>query len=462
MKRKHSRTNLRFEALERRQMLDGNITATVVNNVLTLRGDTAYNGVAVTESSNGVIEVIGLNQGVNSGNQSPLPTTINGQSRKFFTGITSININLNDGHVGTNEGNDAVVLTNLTLSGSVNINTSDGSDFVGVGQFDNSGNLVDSAVNSLLGPVKILSGLAINGQGGDDKIIVQNADLRGPAGPNLSITGTDGSDTLTLQNVAVVHALNITNTGQLALNMDTISTNMLNISTGVGNDQISLTNSTVKSNANIATSFGNNSVTFNTVNLGWLSTALGPGDNTLSATGVTVAHFTSISAGAGNDSVTFNNFTGRGIDIALGQGETSGVAAGNDTITFNTVTAASLSLKGGIGLGIDDFSLTGVTVANALTINTGPGADTVGLTNVSVGTATTIDTGAGNDTVTLDGLQSRRLSVTLDDGADSISLHDVTIAKNDFIGGGNGFDTYTDLGGNSLGTLTRRNFEKIQ
>jgi hypothetical protein len=442
-------------------MLDGNITATVVNHVLTLRGDTAYNGVAVTESSNGVIEVIGLNQGVNSGNQAPLPTTINGQSRKFFTGITSINIDLNDGHVGTNEGNDAIVLTNLTLSGSVNINTGDGTDFIGVGQFDNTGNLVDSSVNSLLGPVQILSGLAINGQGGDDKIIVQNADLRGPAGPNLSITGTDGSDTVTLQDVTVVHALNVTNTGEIVLNMDTISTNVLNISTGVGNDQISLTNSTVKSNASILTSFGNNTVTFNTVNLGSLSTALGSGDNTLSATGMTVAHSTSITAGGGNDSVTFNSVTGRVMDIALGQAETSGVAAGNDTITLNTVTAASLSLKGGRGLGIDNFSLTGVTVANGLTINTGPGADTVGLANVNVGTVTTINTSVGNDTVTLDGLRSRRISVILDNGADSISLHDVTITKQGAIGGGNGVDTYTDLGGNSLTSVTRKRFENI-
>jgi hypothetical protein len=343
----------------------------------------------------------------------------------------------------------------------VNINTGDGTDFVGVGQFDNSGGLVDSAVNSLLGPVQILSGLAINGQGGDDKIIVQNADLRGPAGPNLSITGTDGSDTLTLQNVAVVHALNITNTGEIVLNMDAVSTNMLNISTGVGNDQISLTNSTVKSNANIATSFGNNSVTFDTVNLGWLSTALGSGDNTVSATGMTVAHATSISAGGGNDSVTFNNVTGHGMDIVLGQGETSGAAVGNDTITLNTVHVASLSLKGGRGLGIDNFSLTGVTVDNGLTIDTGPGADTVGLTNANVGTVTTIDTGAGNDTVTLDGLHSRRLSVTLDNGADSISLHDVTVTKQGAIGGGNGVDTYTDLGGNSLTSVTRKRFENI-
>ncbi len=445
-------------------MLDGNITATVVNHVLTLRGDAAYNGVAVTESSNGVIEVIGLNQGVNGINQSPLPTTINGQTRKFFTGITSININLNDGHIGTNEGNDCVVLTSMALSGSVNINTSDGTDFIGVGQFDNSSGQADSTVNGLLGAVQIWGGLAINGQGGDDTIIVQNTELHGPLGPNLSITGTDGADTVTLKDVTVIHALNISDTGSILLSMDNITTNMLNISSGVGNDQVSLTHSIVKSNANIITSFGNNAVTLDTVGIGWLSAALGPGDNVLSAADMTVAHFTSIRADAGNDSVMFDSVSGRGIDIELGQGESIGVAAGNDTVTLNKVSAVSLIIAGGRGIGIDQFSLTTVTVANGLTIKTGPGADTVNLSIVTVGAASTIDTGAGNDTVTLNDLHSRGLFVTLDDGADSFSEQNVTITNRKFVGGGNGFDTYTDLdlGGGIVGASNRRNFEKIQ
>src|SRR5205085_1556963 len=136
-----------------------------------------------------------------------------------------------------------------------------GNDFIGVGNFDNSGGLVDSAVNSLLGAVTIKNGLSVNMQGGNNTFLAKDATFRGAMGPNLEIIGADGNDSVKLKSVTVAHALTITDNGAMTIDIDGLIANAVHMTLGVGNDNVSLKNSTVNTNLSFDTGFGNDIVT---------------------------------------------------------------------------------------------------------------------------------------------------------------------------------------------------------
>ncbi len=384
MSRNHRRRTLGFERLETRRLLAGDVNYSVANNTLTLTGDNAANAILITSSSDGVILVKGLVQVAEpvAAGQVAQPTTIGGNPSKFFLNINSIVINFNGGVTTGNKGDDAVVITNLTLNGSVNIHTSDGDDIVALGQFDNSGGLVDAAVNSSIGPLTINNGLTINVQTGDNKIVANKVSIQGAAGTNLGITGGDGSDAITLTNVSVAHATSITDNGAATLTVDHYSTNVLAVSLGIGNDDVSFSNSTINSSANISTNFGNDVVSMDHVIVGTLSVNLGPGNDGLT---LSFRHFlfnlppavgdsyeipavVSIDAGDGNDSVALNTVDASPLTIMMG--------AGNDQLTIDNTPRGDALLTGGDGadtMNLDTFA------ANSLNMISGLGNDTISI-----------------------------------------------------------------------------------
>jgi hypothetical protein len=78
--RKNNTKQLRFENLESRQMMAGNVYASVVSGDLVVRGDNASNGVEVRQIGNGAYQVRGLTQGGYS-------TGVNGYSWMNFYGV---------------------------------------------------------------------------------------------------------------------------------------------------------------------------------------------------------------------------------------------------------------------------------------------------------------------------------------------------------------------------------------
>ena len=493
MSRNHRRKSLGFERLETRRMLAGDVGYSVANNTLTLTGDSAANAVLITSSSDGVILVKGLVQvaePVAAGQVAQL-TTIGGNPSKFFLNINSIVVNFNGGATTGNKGDDAVVITNLTLNGSVNIHTSDGDDIVALGQFDNSGGLVDAAANSSIGPLTINNGLTINVQTGDNKIVANKVSIGGAAGTNLGITGGDGSDTITLTNVAVAHATSINDNGAANLTVDNFYTNVLAMSLGIGNDNVSITNATINSSASIDANFGNDSLNFDHDLFGSLSLTLGAGNDQLHLSNSKVAQGTSLDAGAGNDTVDFNTALLNSVNVTLGTGDdhmsieasTMGATtlAGNDgadTIGVDNLHASSLAVTGGNGNDNLDFNTVVVAngtnidagantdsvmllhfTSNSLTVSLGAGNDGAWLQDVSVAAGTTVNGGLGNDSVVMLDVQSNTLAAAMSNGSDHLSMADLTVHKKSTLGGGNGNDLLSMGDGISLGNLTRRLFE---
>ncbi len=441
--RKNGRRQFRFENLERRCMLDGNITTSFANGVLAIIGDNFSNGLVISAPSNGVIKLTGLMQ-------NGLATTINGSSSVQGTGVTSIILDFNNGETGVNEGNDTIIITHLTISGSISISTGDGDDIIGIGDYDNTSGAVETSVNSLLGAVNVGQGFTISMQRGNNLLYARDVTSQTP-GANFTASGFDGVDTMTLVNASIIHEVSFADIGQAILTFNNVTTKNLALSTGVGNDQVLLENSTVSVSAILNTGFGNDSVDLENTNVGSLSSLLGPGDDQFTANHVSISGPTTIDGGKDNDTVDFGNVSAMNLNVFL--------FTGDDQLTLNHVTAKVATLNGGDGN--DTLNVTDLTCTQCF-VNGGNGNDQLNLTSIDVTVkGFNVDAGAGNDSVALNGINAAKLNVVLNYGTDSISVQNATIAGAASYFGGPGFDTFTDLGGNTFGSVSHVRFESF-
>jgi len=110
--------NLSIQALEDRNMFAGNILANMVGTELTVAGDVMNNQVQIEEIAPNTIQVTGL-----------MGTTVNGAPMQVFAASL-----IEDVSVRTGDGNDLVVIRNLTLSdtpdGDLKVFMSSGDDQV--------------------------------------------------------------------------------------------------------------------------------------------------------------------------------------------------------------------------------------------------------------------------------------------------------------------------------------------
>jgi len=154
----------RFESLEQRTMMAGDVSVSLTNGSLLISGDVAANGLEIAGLAAGEIRVTGLDAGGTA-------TTINGVATQTFTGVTgSVVINLGDG-------NDLVNVHTLFLAGHLVVNAGAGNDTVALAI--NAGNVVSTARE-----------LVINGDAGNDVIKLHDVYI----GTSAIITGGDGAD----------------------------------------------------------------------------------------------------------------------------------------------------------------------------------------------------------------------------------------------------------------------------
>jgi hypothetical protein len=123
--------SLRFEQLEDRNLLAGNVTAAVAGGTLNIVGDNSANVLQLTQVGTNRWQVLGAG------------TKVNGSySAKTFSGVTNIAADLNGGSdsilvyngalngtlgIVTDGGNDAVTLSNVRAA-AVGVSTGDGHD----------------------------------------------------------------------------------------------------------------------------------------------------------------------------------------------------------------------------------------------------------------------------------------------------------------------------------------------
>jgi hypothetical protein len=285
--------------------------------------------------------------------------------------------------------------------------------------------------------------------------------------------------------------------GELAMNLTVTQTGVANTFSVTDNGK-TLGTYTAVGNIFVTGTNGSDSVTLNlgtTAYSGNFTANTGNGDDTVDvesggAAGAILGN-TLISQGLGNDQV-FLNFlssssarfggnitvvgTGAGNKVVIfGNGAAATTVGSNLTITGDStvilpggpipnVIQGSLAVNDGV-LGIPvKVVVAGVTINKNLTISTGQGNSTVSLGMDTVGGNAAITMGAGNDLVNVDdNVIGGNLSISATTGNDTIALNGPqTIGGNLSIGLGNGTDTIgidstTTVGGDMHITLGNGN-----
>jgi hypothetical protein len=212
MKKPHiKRRRCRFESLEQRQMLAGDVSVRIFNGNLNIIGDRLDNGVALTAGGMPNQVVIG---GVTAGGA---PTGLNG------TPNGSVTLPNFDGNLKINmmEGNDLVVINNLTIKGNTKIKTGKGIDVVAAtGTTVNGKSKIDlgGRGDNLTVTASVLKGTTkIKGKAGNDTVGINNTTFRilntqlGGGNDTLTIAGTTAAKTILNGNKGVNTFTNGTN-----------------------------------------------------------------------------------------------------------------------------------------------------------------------------------------------------------------------------------------------------------
>jgi hypothetical protein len=235
---KKSRTSFRrraflVESLESRSLLAGDLMSSLdASGNLFLTGDAKANNIDISyDSTLGAYVLTGVNTNIHNLAGLSVPSlTLNAATLAGFDG--ALNINLKAGNdtltINGNAAND--LASSLTVNGDV------GNDVI---------NLIGNNTH-------VAGDVAIMGSAGNDTIVVSNVTAAG----NVSITGNAGNDSITVDTVTAAGAgVTVGSAGNVALSIDggadndnvsvnaaTTTTAGMSISSGLGSDQVSVTN----------------------------------------------------------------------------------------------------------------------------------------------------------------------------------------------------------------------------
>jgi len=194
--------------------------------------------------------------------------------------------------------------------------------------------------------------------------VTDNLSTLGTYGPvsNLLITGSNGADTITV------------NLGGL-----TYTGNIPSISSGNGNDTVTISNGKVSGNLTVTLGPGNDSVS--------LSASVGGAAQIVSQSGVGSASVTVMSPSIGGDltltsirSITLSAPTAFGGNVTV---QDAGIGSSSVTISGAATITKGLSIQGGTGA--DSVTISGALTVNGGTqITLGNGNDTFNLTGAAV------------------------------------------------------------------------------
>lgn len=429
-----SRRVCRFEFLETRNLLAGNVTAGPgsVPGELRILGDAAGNNIQVSQLANGDWKVQGIGTKVNGSN-----------SAQTFSGITQLAVDL----LG---GNDVIKVANGTLANELDIGAEQGADVITVTNIRAGDIFVDSGAGN---DAVTLTGcnsdnrFIIHTGDGSDALAVNNCFAGGDMDFELSDTAADGND--------VVHFSR--------LNANTLLVNDLH-----GNDTVVGTNSRTAGYMDFNLTSGNDAIAISGLNSGEaILVYVVDGSNVATihnctSVGELYIQANGISAlGRNVITITDSRSTGEQFSMDLGNGA--------DVVTVNNVTAATdsyLHANGGNNvISINKLNVAGeytvssgdgnnvVAIANStfnqqgtsivgLGVYTGNGKDVVSIVNVNVTGESIIETGDGTDAVAIQALATQILQVSLDGGKyDSLAITNSSAIQAFFDGGGNTGDT---------------------
>jgi hypothetical protein len=302
----------RFESLEQRQLLAGDVVLNVVDGNLMVQGDDLDNKIMITAGAEpGAFVVTGLD-GTNILQDSEPPA-----AAVTVTGVHSIK-------AGLGEGDDLIAVVGANLRGSLAVRTGAGDDRVLVGTGGDATELVGLLPSDL--SVGVHGSVRIGTDGGNDQVLVDDAMIGGRLGVHA---GMD-DDLVALGSTAAVDPMDArlsvrggvhVNLGQGddELNMDQLRTRGAIIARGgEGDDMV---------NAALTNSAG--------------LMVLGDGGEDTVTLNQFYAHHLGIHTGEGNDSVDVRDSAFMAFGVALGDGD--------DTLTTADLRARVAIMLGGEG-----------------------------------------------------------------------------------------------------------------
>ena len=400
---KHFR-KLRMEQMEARQMMAGDVSASVVDGNLYINEAARQvgrdNGITISQLANGMIRVEGHN---------PLNTTTGTPSR--VNGAAYADFSLPASSLGTGRnlyvnlggGEDQVIFQNGSGGAStfqsvvLNVGTTSATKKVS----DNDRIIVNS--------LRTFGSLTVDTGIGNDWVFLSNATIGdGWARDVVSINTGAGADTVTMKNDTRVNgsvdiqtyaALSETDVDSVYFDTNTVVEGSINVRTGGDDDNFLVTND---SQSFIA--WGG--VTTN----GSLTVDMGAGNDKVYARGVKVAFNFRLFTGAGADNVTIDN---RSFQLLDGTYFVPRVGGDLEVQTYYAVTEADADT-----LRIYDAAIDGSLIARL-----GGGNDTFLLEDADyIRNDLDLHMGAGNDTATISGFITDHLMAWMGEGDDTLTL----------------------------------------
>lgn len=473
MERKNRRARApSIERLEQRAFLAGNVTASVTNGDLMLRGDDRGNSFALYSTGPSSVRVMHWGMGDT--------TTINGVGFVDFNGVTrDIRIDLRGGddvarvglafpgltvgrdvRVQGGEGRDMIFLNTARVAGNVNIDGGNGNDDVGLSQSEVGGGLtltggagtefytlndtrIGRAANINLGAeadtfnfdsTEFVASLTVDGGEGNNHFLTTRSNIRGA----LSLRCRGGLDTWDFQEFVV--GSNVT------------------VDLGAGDDRVASHDaSTFRGNVNLMMGGGNDTVQLLRIEAGGnVALNLGGGDDTVVMSQGNLAKSLNIQAGEGRNIVMLDNTTrvqstlvmngGGGFDLLslnlseVGQTVTFNGNGGDDEFRIHQSTLYAAVFNGGIGN--DRLNTSGNWRSGALNVNGAGGVDVVTLEGAGqCNRNASILLGAGDDVMSVSlPVFLAPLSIDLGGGNDNLNLRAFTMESTVSVNAGQGDD----------------------
>ncbi len=451
------RLRLGAERLEDRQLLAGDVSASVVRGTLSITGDNADNFVEVFATATPgqfVVEGFTDNQGVN--------TTINHSANpQTFSGVTNINVSLK-------RGDDFFGFENGTVAGNMTIDMGDGNNEVNVGipklvsVTASTATVKPLLVTSVLSSATINGSLCINLGSGNGWLIEGSTHVKG----SESVSACDGNDKIEFIDTGGVQGGNTIGNGvtvdhDLTVNLgggsnyldayDLAVCGCFQVN-GSGENDIDLAVLNVAKDA-VFNLCGRGNQTFSLEPEPTLGTILGAQQNHMGGDLV-------VNTGSGNDDVTESSLSVGGSNKINTDGGNDDVTIGetdDDPADINYQVTVGKDLIINLGCGTDSATLDNVRVSRNLNITQGLGNSTISLTDVYQAQSLKILTDGGQDHVSLNAVAFDTALIDLGAGNDSLGVTNATITTSTFEGG-TGVNTYTDGGANALTNLTKRHF----
>ena len=317
----------RFEPLEQKQLLAGDVLVSVSNGGLMIEGDEAANQIAVTAGAEaGSFVITGL-----EGTNIRLVDNVTGEPGDAMTELTVNDIHRNV-QIDLGAGDDVVSLGELNFRGNVSIETGEGMDRVLVGEVDSMAAVAGDASVGLRGSLQINTGVD------NDEVVVGNASVHG----RLGVHTGEGDDSVVLGGMLAAAAAT-NGTG-----MDSMATlkarGGVNVNLGAGDDELAAASVNARGAIMVMGGEGDDSVNVESTHAARILALLGDGadegTDTLNLNGVH-AHHLGVSTGAGADNVEIVDSAFMAIGVHLGDGD--------DTLAHGNVTARFAALLGGMG-----------------------------------------------------------------------------------------------------------------